>query len=307
MAKIIRDPEIPDNIRIIDHRIYANAPLERQQELMDLYENGYLLILKNYRFQVGRGFFEKLTFPNEKRSKKMILSTPENEHHDIPRDKVWRIIDDEIFAADPERRAKFHRLVAEANAEVFRLVDSLFPRYAYTRKLCIYNLTEMFGHNLHFDSPYHAQENTQLKMFVNLDDQPRIWHLSQSLEELTRRNYRRLKMERVAGQNVREFTRRLTHGVFGTRFQSGSHAEHRHSILFYPGEVWCLNPNMTAHEVVYGRRLLDINFMFHEDHLRHRERYYPEIVRRLHAEHGSPLALLFHRVRARVASLLRMA
>jgi hypothetical protein len=304
MPKIIRDPEIADNVRIVDYRLYADAGPERQNELMDLYESGLLLVLKNYHFPVGRGFFEQLTFPNDRRSKKMILSTPENEHHDVPRDEPWRVVD-EIFAGDRERRDAFRRHVVEANTEAFRLVDALFPRYRYTRKMCIYNLTEMFGHNLHFDSPAHAEESTQLRMFINLDDQPRIWHLSQSLEEVARRHYRRLGMERMVGENVREFTRRLTQGVFGTRYQSGSHAEHRHSILFYPGEVWCLNPNMTAHEVVYGRRLLDIVFLFEEDQLRNRDRYYPTIVRRLHAEHGSPVKLLMHRMRAKVSSLLR--
>jgi len=35
-----------------------------------------------------------------------------------------------------------------------------------------------------------------------------------------------------------------------------------HSIAFQPGEVWFLNPNMLAHEVVYGRRVMDGVFLF---------------------------------------------
>ncbi|MFN7589875.1 MAG: hypothetical protein ACK501_06690 [Planctomycetota bacterium] len=302
MPKVILDPAIPDNVRLLDYREYAHAGPDKQDELMDLYEAGFLLVFKNYRFQVGRGFFDTLRFPDDRKSKKMILSTPDNPHQDVPRDQVWRVVD-EIFGADEAQRAEFQRQVVAANTEVFRLVDSLFPRYGYTRRLCIYNLTEMFAHNLHFDSPKHAEESTQLRMFVNLDSQPRIWHLSESLEAIAARHYRRLGMERAAGENMREFTRQLTQGVYGSRYQSGSHREHRHSILFQPGEVWCLNPNMTAHEVVYGRRLLDVVFLFERQHLRHPERFYPEIVRRLHAEHGTSWRLWLHRLRGRVARL----
>jgi hypothetical protein len=171
---------------------------------------------------------------------------------------------------------EFRSAVGAANAELIQLADALFPYYRYEKRYCVYNLTEMLAHNMHFDSPQHAGEFSQLRIFVNLDHFPRIWRVGGGIEDVASDCYA------SAG---RQFTRATTLATYGDRYHSGAHNQPMHSIAFQPGEVWFLNPNMVAHEVVYGRRLLDGVFLFQASYLRNPARYYPAIVETLHQQH----------------------
>ena len=296
MAKIILNPRIRNNIRYIDFNRYAHAPPERQAELMEWYENGELLILTNYEFEGGRDVLSAITFPNEKRYKKIMLHGSEIDHGEPPREREWTMIKEELLGGDPVKIEAFETAVFAANHELVGIVDAVFPRYIYTKRLCIYNLSEMLAHNLHFDSPQHADSSTQLRAFVNLDNFPRIWHVSESLEDIARRYYGKARTRKTIGAHPREFTRSLTHAAFGDRYDSGTHNQPKHSIAFQPGEVWFLNPNMTAHEVVYGRRLLDAVFLFDQTQLQDKSRYFPAIVESLHSKHLGKVSYALHRV-----------
>ena len=283
MPKIVRNPLIPDRIRLIDYAKYADAPRTRAEELTDWYENGDLLILKNYRFEAGCDVFNQLLFPNRRYAAKTMLHVDDERHGEPPREREWaemaKLLEDTPVSLDEMKAA-----VGAANAELMRVADALFPFYNYVRRHCVYNLAEMLAHNMHFDSPQHAGEFSQLRMFVNLDDFPRIWRVGGSLEDVVRETYAPARLDTTIGKHPRQFTRGATLQAFGDRYQSGAHGQPMHSIAFQPGEVWFLNPNMMAHEVVYGRRLLDGVFLFDASNLRNPKRYYPAIVEDLHLE-----------------------
>ena len=284
MPRIVLNPRLENHIKILDFADYFNASPDRQNELMDWYENGFMIVLRGYQFQAGREHLSTITFPNDKRAKKILLSTPDNDHGDGPREREWAYVNDELLQGDAQRIERFRQSVVAANTELIRLVAGLFPRYHYTKRMCIYNLSEMFSHNLHFDSPQHAGDATQVRAFVNLDDFPRIWSLGARLEQLAEAHYDEAGLEQTIGEHPREFTRRLTRSVFGDRYESGARYHPKHNLAFYPGEVWFLNPNMTAHEVIYGRRLLDAVFLFDQADLRNGTRYYPKIMQAVHEQ-----------------------
>ena len=283
MAKIVRNPGVPDCVKTVDYRRYSSAPEELSAELTDWYENGHLLILKNYKFEAGCRTFNKLLFPNQRYAAKAILHVDEEVHGEAPRKRQWeemeRLIEQTDVGID-----EFRSAVATANAELIRLANALFPFYQYEKRYCVYNLTEMLAHNMHFDSPQHAGEFSQLRIFVNLDDFPRIWRVGGAIEDVAGDCYASAKLEETIGAHPRELTRATTIATYGDRYHSGAHNQPMHSIAFQPGEVWFLNPNMVAHEVVYGRRLLDGVFLFNASHLRNPERYYPAIVEKLHKQ-----------------------
>jgi hypothetical protein len=289
MPKIIRNPLLPDRIRIIDYRVFADAPSGKAAELTDWYENGDLLILKNYRFKAGCDVFNQVLFPNRRYAAKTMLHVDERAHGEPPREREWaemaKLLENTAVSLD-----QFKSAVGAANAELIRVADSLFPFYDYVKRHCVYNLTEMLAHNMHFDSPQHAGEFSQLRIFVNLDDFPRIWRVGDTIENAVRQCYAGARLDKTIGQHPRQFTRTTTLHAFGDRYQSGAHSQPMHSIAFQPGEVWFLNPNMLAHEVVYGRRLLDGVFLFEADKLRNPHRYYPAIVDTLHRQQLGALA-----------------
>ncbi|QIK78944.1 hypothetical protein G7077_08595 [Sphingomonas piscis] len=283
MAKIVRNPNVPDRVKMVDHKRYAHAPEELSAELTDWYENGYLLVLQNYKFEAGCETFNKLLFPNQKYAAKTILHVDEEAHGEAPRKREWEEMAKLLGPTDVEYE-EFQSAVGAANAELIRLADSLFPFYRYEKRYCVYNLTEMLAHNMHFDSPQHAGEFSQLRIFVNLDAFPRIWRVGGTIEHVAGDCYETAKLQDTIGLHPRQFTRATTVATYGDRYNSGAHNQPMHSIAFQPGEVWFLNPNMVAHEVVYGRRLLDGVFLFNASYLRNPERYYPAIVEDLHKQ-----------------------
>jgi hypothetical protein len=94
--------------------------------------------------------------------------------------------------------------------------------------------------------------------------------------------------------------------AFGDRYDSGGNIQPKHTAAFQPGEVWFLNPNMLAHEVVYGKRLLDAVFLFDQSGLLDKSRYFPAIAERVHKQKLSPAGYwarrVFNRLKAAVVA-----
>lgn len=284
MPKIVINPLVPNRIKIIDYRRYADGSEDDSNELTDWYENGYLIILTNYRFKSGRDIFSRVSFPNKRGENKLMLQLDERRHGEPIRTREWDAAREAVEKTGVTQ-AEFENAVRAANDELLTLSDLLFRHYKYTKRHCIYNLTEMLAHNMHFDSPQHAADFTQLRAFVNVDDYPRIWRIGGTLEDMAKNCYHTAELKKTLAKHPRIFSRQTTLASFGDRYESGAHSHPMHSIAFQPGEVWFLNPNMLAHEVVYGRRILDGVFLFEPSGLRNPQRFYPAIVDRLHRKH----------------------
>jgi hypothetical protein len=56
---------------------------------------------------------------------------------------------------------------------------------------------------------------------------------------------------------------------------------------------------MLAHEVVYGRRIMDGVFLFEASGLQNPERFYPVMVDRLHRKHLGPLGYWWRKSKMR--------
>ena len=294
MPKLVINPRVPNRIRLIDWKQYRDATSEQSRNLTTWYENGDLLVLANYRFRAGREVFNKLLFPNRKEAKKLLLHTNSENHGEAPRARPWEMIRELVKNTDVPFK-DFENAVTNANAEIISVCDKLFQHYRYSKRFCIYNLSEMLAHNMHFDSPSHSDDFTQLRVFVNLDDFPRIWRVGGSLEEMVDACYWSAGLRDKMGCHSREFSRATTLSVFGDRYESGAHPFPMHSIAFQPGEIWFCNPNTIAHEVVYGRRLLDGVFLFNQEGLQDPKRFFPNIVEGLHKQHLGPVRYWWQR------------
>lgn len=306
MPKLVINPLIPNDIHLIDYKIYSKPSEERSKELTSWYEKGDLIIVTNYQFLGGRDIFNKVLFRNQKGLTKLLLHLDAQRHGEAPREREWNSVQDQLDGRDVTFE-QFQEAVRSANEELMNLSDTLFPYYKYDKRFCIYNLSEMLAHNMHFDSPQHAEDFTQLRAFVNLDDFPRIWRVGERLETMVDECYRSAHLEKTIGKHLRYFTRKTTLATYGDRYQSGAHRYPMHSIAFQPGEVWFLNPNMRAHEVVYGRRILDGVFLFDGSGLLNRDRFYPTMVDQMHKKHLGRTHYWLRKQKARIENHIQMA
>ncbi len=245
--------------------------------------------------------FHQVPFPNKLGQTKLFLHLDgESAMASRSREEAWAAARESV-AKTPVSQEEFEAAVRQANDELLALSDRLFPHYRYAQRLCLYNFAEMLAHNMHFDSPEHAGHLTQLRAFVNVDNYPRIWRVGGTLEEMASNCYRSADLKKTMAKHPRTFSRQTTLSSFGDRYESGAHPYPMHSIAFQPGDVWFLNPNMLAHEVIYGRRILDGVFLFEQSGLRDPERYYPVIIDRLHRKHLGPVGYWWEKWRARSA------
>ncbi len=151
MARVVLNPRAPKRIREVDYRTYSRGDEARSAELTRWYENGDLIILKNYRFEAGRDVFHHVPFPSKLGQTKLFLHFDPVRHGMPVREDYWAAARESV-AKTHITQERFEDAIRQANDELLTLSDRLFPYYEYSSRLCLYNFSEMLAHNLHFDS-----------------------------------------------------------------------------------------------------------------------------------------------------------
>ena len=103
------------------------------------------------------------------------------------------------------------------------------------------------------DAEWICGKIARLRIFVNLGRSERIWAISHHLRHVAHDCFDDAGLARFAGQPY-EFNRAVSAFAFGDSRAAAAAPQPRHLLYFEPGEVWCLNSMVTAHQVLYGTR-----------------------------------------------------
>jgi hypothetical protein len=76
----------------------------------------------------------------------------------------------------------------------------------------------------------------------------------------------------------------LSTAAFGLSTDMTENHEPRHYIYFEPGEVWFLNSALTAHQSVYGTRLVIGSFIHSYDEYKSESDILPNIIEDIRAQ-----------------------
>lgn len=243
------------------------SEIEARGGIADLFEDGRLILLKDYRLdfdfdaltglsksteavedQQMRRRLKKLVatifFEGEKPKKgwrKAVFSDPLRQH-----------IHDHLCRGDRRTFDRVSSALEAAHAELLRLFEICFPNYETLRLVPSLRLTRTLFENLHWDNHSIDDDFHQARIFANLDTRPRIWNVGHRLPDWMVRFYDEHDLGRFAGKDPNLLIDYITTNVLGGTRSTWMDNEPRHRVAFDPGEVWLGESRLLSHQIVYG-------------------------------------------------------
>lgn len=284
MATIVRHPSVADYIV----EMSLDEIAERPHGVTDLFEDGRLIIIKDYRLAFDHEALESLnsridgvederilrklkkleaTVFFEGRAPETIYDTngdPKSLRFDNP---VRQALFETLCHGDPAIFNRASSALKSAHDELNRIFKACFPDYIPKKLVPSIRLTETLFENLHWDNHSMIEDFHQARIFCNLDSRKRIWNLGDHCLDYLEANYDQHGLAQFAERDPTEMLRYISKQILGGTTDIYKDARPRHNVAFDPGEVWICESRMIAHQIWYGQRAtvymwyVDINSM----------------------------------------------
>lgn len=269
MARIEKHPEVDDYFLEMDL-----AEIDGRGGIADLFEQGHLVILREYRLPVDHGAFgllekrmDLVTDPAVRRRVKKLTTAAFLDGTPPVRRARFDREGPQLRFADPLRQAVFDvmcrgerdifdavsRALRTAHDELGAIFARCFPSYLPFRFIPSIRLTETFFENLHWDNHAIDDDFHQARIFTNLDERPRIWHTSHRSDVFIRQIYAEHGLDRFAGKDPNELLEYIHAEVLGGTGKTWMENLPKHKIAFDPGEVWLGESRILSHQIYYGQ------------------------------------------------------
>ena len=273
MARLFLNRDLPNYFTSCDLK---SADPETLPKLVEDYETGKVILLENVDLDFDAPFLQSVLFPPERDLKKFKASQfVEAYEYDGELDS--RIVES-VFAGDRGKASRFAEEVAYLNSRLEHLIERLFPRYRVEEHRTTWRLTETVNENLHIDAYREEISTHHVRLFVNLDDIPRIWHTSYTLDQMLAAHMESLDPDLLATASPGEICRELNQAVFGGWDVAGRDGRPRHVAFFDPGEVWLVDSRKVSHQIFYGRRALSTESAISPQSMARPETHYLHMV-----------------------------
>lgn len=158
--------------------------------------------------------------------------------------------------------------------------EGIFAGYEFTKRKVVWRLNTIRNENMHLD--VYAEENNDhfARMFVNLDNQPRIWQTSWTIDDLMEKLRDRFPPSAFEGKTRAQIWSDMSFSLFGPSPKHWWDDQPRHVAYFDPGDVWIVDSRQIAHQIFYGRRALSIDFSVKRESMGNPDRHYLSFVDR---------------------------
>lgn len=175
-------------------------------------------------------------------------------------------------------------------ATMLPVYRAVFEGYKFQKKKVVWRLNTLMNENMHLD--VYAEESPEhfARMFINLDNQPRIWQTSWTIDDLIVRLKGKIPEQALKEKSRADLWKELSFALFGPSPQEWWDEQPRHVAYFEPGDVWIVDSRQVAHQIFYGRRALSIDFSVARETMQDPSRYYLEFVDRFRAENLNSVA-----------------
>ena len=266
MATIERHPDVRDCIIEL-----SLGEIASRGGVADLFEEGQLILIKDYRLDFDFGALGALSKSTEAvadpelRRKLKKLTAPYFFKGKTPRevggrlvfaDPVRQAIYDVLCGGDRETFERAARALRYSHDEALRIFETCFPGYEPFRFIPSVRLTRTLFENLHWDNHSIDDDFHQARIFANLDSRPRIWSVSHRFTDWVRANYVEHDLARFAGTDPNLMLNHITWAVLGGTTKTWMDSQPRHRIAFDPGEVWLGESRLLSHQIFYGEAAL---------------------------------------------------
>ncbi len=269
MPVIFRHPDLPDYFSKISS-VRADSPLDSIPSITRYYELGSVVSFPRLKFDIDHDFWAALPTETYPRLKKLSSSPSAGDPgHDPLLDR--RLGEAEV-AEGIGREIK--REIVKIYAQVLPIYEALFSGYNFLRRHVVWRLNTIRNENLHIDTYHTDSEHHFARLFINLDNQPRIWMTSFGVEALFERFANVVAPEVLAGGTSSEVRAALNEAAFGGRSSVWWDSQPRHVAYFDPGDVWAVDSRQVSHQIFYGRRAVSIDYFVDRASMTKPKRHY---------------------------------
>ena len=258
MADIELNPRVADRFVHLDWRDEKEDPEGFRTALVRHYEAGDVLILRNAPFAIDLELLSKVSLPTGKQFQKLSDKTFQltSFFRADPR-KVYRA----AFGSDVMLYLRFRREVDRVSACLRDFARDVFRPYRFLKQGVSWRFTKSTKEGLHVDYFRNDEDLQYVRIFINVDQQPRVWTLSHSLEELIHRHYDAAGLgELPADAPSNAICSRLNKRVFNPMNKLAPGTMEHHVVRFAPGDVWLCETRLNSHEIYAGHRMVATGF-----------------------------------------------
>lgn len=254
-------PEIPPavsvNPSVATHLEVHDRSLDSvgEEVIVDQYENGEVLAFSSLNLPLTPTdwkFIEEIdALPSDdlivKKAKQKHLMAKIN-----PSTFVGGHVLNFWFPNHPQRAAQFQPIMEKVNQYLRDCVKRLFFRYDIVDEHITWRFTPNDGEPIHFDSyAGHDTDSQYVRLFVNMDNRPRIWGVSHHADVAIR------MYPDIAKRYAKEHPNALNNSL--TLMLPWKDIP-KHYAMFAPGNCWLVNSQLVSHEIIYGRKLIACAF-----------------------------------------------
>ncbi len=252
LAEIIIHPDVENYIIEVDWQEVRNGDERLRAGIVQWFEDGHLILLKNHGLRVDYELLNSFKMPASETLRKLpyrrfLYPKPWKRDH--------RLAIFGAFGFDMRKYLWVRRQVKELNADLARLSQELFPNYRFLREQFSWRLLETpdTAAPLHID--FHSGGDMHyLRLFLNLDVQPRVWEISHRLDETVLRYHEDMDWPRLNALNADMFFN-----------QTGDYLRNDvkdpcHVAKFHQGDLWLCDTRKISHGVLSGNRTVATHF-----------------------------------------------
>jgi hypothetical protein len=267
--------------------------------IADIFEEGRLILLKDYRLPVDTSSLTKLhksldsvTDPEMRRRIKK-LTTPqffssggmtEERGQLVFTDSTRQAIYADLCRGDRDLFREAAAALEAAHRELLRIFDICFPAYEPFRLIPSARLTRTLFENLHWDNHSIDDDFHQARIFANLDSRARIWNVGHPFPDWVRRSYAEHNLDRFAGKDPNLMIDYANGHVLGGTQEIWKDIAPRHRVAFEPGEVWLAESRLISHQIVYGESAMVYMWFVRNESMADPENRFNRRVEAVHQE-----------------------
>ena len=257
MANIELSPTVADPFVRMNWNDEGYDPIGFRSELGRNYELGKVIILENAPFKINFTLLNEISLPSGRKFQKLsdkFLCVPK-----LYRAEVRRMLH-RAFGLDLMLYLDFRREVGRLSASLRNFARDVFRSYRFLKLDVSWRFTPTGPEGLHVDYFKRVEDLHYLRIFVNVDREPRVWTISHQLEGLIERYGDEARLIELVGAPSNAVCARLNEAVFDHVNSLPRSAMDRHTASFAPGDVWLCETRLNSHEIYSGHRLVATDF-----------------------------------------------
>jgi hypothetical protein len=268
LPDIYKHPELTDYFARFGFR--NTAPRAEIPSIVKPYEGGRVMYFPNFDLEIDHDFWASLPTDQIQRLKKLSSSpSAEDPRKDLLLDR--RLEEAQVHWV---LKRKLRREITRLYERVLPIYEAMFSGYRFTRRQVVWRLNTVRNENLHVDTYATDYAEHFARLFINLDDQPRIWSTSWTLDEMYDRFGSQLPRELVETGGAGKLHTAINAAAFGGRSTVWWDNQPRHVCYFEPGDVWAVDSRQISHQIFYGRRAVSIDFFVDPKSMMKPKRHY---------------------------------